>query len=707
MTLPLLPDVGLIEEEEDLPEQQDFTRPEFLRAVYGDDFPDGQEQAPGPDDRDAAWLRWVEGRWESMRPGMRRILHIAARNRLMRKGYQWISSVGFGAWKEPPRARDEIRVVHNMLAPALDLHAQYRTEARPGFKTRPTKREQNFLVRAEAQQMALEYQWDQQSMPERAQELGYWVGTDGSCFLELFWDPDRGPEDEAAIGEPAGEVSGDVVRIDQISVSPDATPLEEPLWTIIRRTIPKTRAIAMYGPLAGENSDPGRKDEYLSSSAFLRNGLEVPGEEELHEQQETVAEYTAYLKRTPQLPDGMTVKIVGGKVVYNGPLFYGVVPVVRYTDGSKDPSYFPVPRMNDWIDYQMRVNKVLSLWVKSIRMNEGGRFIAKSGVFKRDTMKVGNATIFELNGGLQQGEALQTIPAFSLAPDAKELLDRSIQAFEQISGWNDQTRGSFSSDQSGRSILAQREPLEKYFMPGISSFAQSHTRWARLTLEIMRFGYDEPRTIALAGNGRPDLGRALTENDLDGICDVVIEPESMMPMPKAYRQFILDDLYAKQLISPLSYLQRHPYGFLNNIESPDLDHHARAMRVVQALIDGQDPPPVRWQDNPAVMQDALQKHIILADKYDEQIVSRAHERWMLMFQLQQQQQGAMPPDPMFFPQPGGNTQGAGTTATPSGLPPDQQPMLGSDPSVSAAPAMEFAMKSDADLAAERFDRSGF
>lgn len=703
MTLPLLPDVGLIEDE-DLELEEESSPQERLRAVYGDDFPEGAEGDPG--DVDEAWLSWVEGRWESARPGMRRILHIAARNRLMRKGFQWISSVGFGSWKEPPRARDEVRVVHNMIAPALDLHAQYRTEARPGFKTRPTKREQNFLVRAEAQQMALEYQWDQQRMRERSLELGYWVGTDGSAFLELFWDPDRGPEDEAIAAEPQGEVFGEVVRIDQISVSPDAHPLTEPVWTIIRRSIPKMRAIAMYGSKAGDHSMMGRKDEYVATSSALRNGLEVPGEDELLEQQETVSEYTAYLKRTPQLPEGMTIKVVGGKLVYKGPLFFGSTPVVRYTDGTKDPAYFPTPKMNDWIDYQMRVNKVLSLWVKSIRMNEGGRYVAKSGVFKRDTLKVGNATIFELNGGLQQGEALQAIPPFSLASDAKELLDRSIQAFEQVSGWNDQTRGSFSSDQSGRSILAQREPLEKYFMPGITAFALSHTQWATLTLQIMRWGYEEPRMIALAGNGRPDLGRALTENDLDGICDVQIDPESMMPMPRAYSQFILDDLLAKKMISPLSYLQRHPYGFLNNIESPDLDHHARAMRVVQAIIDRQPPPPVRWQDNPSVMQDALQKHIILADKYDEEVVMEAQARWSAMYDLQQQQMGAMPPDPAVFPQPGGSRQGAGTTATPSGLSPDQQPMLGSDPSIASAPVMEFAAKSDADLAAERFDRSG-
>jgi len=62
------------------------------------------------------------------------------------------------ALREPPKPRDAPRR-DNMIGPALDQRLQLLTEQRPGFRRAPPLNAQRHQ-KAEAQQFALEYQWD-------------------------------------------------------------------------------------------------------------------------------------------------------------------------------------------------------------------------------------------------------------------------------------------------------------------------------------------------------------------------------------------------------------------------------------------------------------------------------------------------------------------------------------------------------------------
>src|SRR6185312_6130695 len=154
-----------------------------LAGVYGPSFP-LLAQSPGSN----AWVDWARQLWESYAPGVQAILHLVERNRLFYEGVQWVSSIGYGPWREPAKPRDAARVVDNKIQPALDMRTQLLAEQRPGFNCTPASGDPDATKKAEADQVALEYQWHEQDMQMIAREAGYHVGTDGVCFLELYWD---------------------------------------------------------------------------------------------------------------------------------------------------------------------------------------------------------------------------------------------------------------------------------------------------------------------------------------------------------------------------------------------------------------------------------------------------------------------------------------------------------------------------------------
>jgi hypothetical protein len=274
------------------------------------------------------------------------------------------------------------------------------------------------------------------------------------------------------------------------------------------------------------------------------------------------------------------------------------------------------------------------------------------------------------------------MPNFSVANDVKEALSLEKKAFEDASGYNDTSRGQFSSSSSGRAILAAREQLERVFAPSVLAIANAMTEWAKVTLAGMAWGYDVPRDLGAVGKSRPDLARALNAQDFDGSADVKVEPETLMPMPKAMRLFLLDELFQKQLIDARQYQRLMPFAIVKQIQSPDADQEARANRIADALLTRQSVPPMRWQDNEAIHQDVLERKILLQDDIDEDVIQAADARWRELATQAAQKQGAPAPQ---APAPAGpQAMGGENPFAPS---PAQMPTATTLPGIAVEPAI--------------------
>lgn len=691
-------------------------------ALYGADFP-LLRAIDGAKPNESDWVRWAATMWTNLRPGVQKRLHNTERNRLMRDGDQWVSAIGLGPWVNPPKPKGAARMVVNMIAPALDQRLQVITEQRPGFHTKPETLDPDAAKRAEAQQYALEYQHDQQDMQAVIREAAYWAGTDGVSFLVSYWEPDRGPWSEVeiepqggeqALGAPAptaqvqlGDVCTKVYRIEQVRVSPNATSTEEPYYWILREVVPLSQSVKMRGAKVVSSGAVGSVPSDLSDEATLGLlGFGNPSVNELMTNQETVDRYTVFCEPSEYVPQGLTLIVEADRLIFVGPLLCGVVPVVRLTDGSSDPAFYPKPIMENWIEAQMRVNAITSKWVESIRTNAGGRFLGRAGMVTSETLIGGTLSMIEVKGAGALNEMIMPVTGFSVGNDAKELLAIEVKRFEDLSGWNDISRGSFEGDSSGRAILATRETLERVFAPPVGAVAKAMTKWAKIQLHWMQWGYDLPRTIAMIGQSRPDLGMQVSSEDFNGIAEVEIDPETLMPMPRALRLFLLDQLRDVGEITPQQHLKRMPFGSLRSIESPDDDHTARAYRVSEAIKRGMPLPPIRWQDNEAIHQNILEREIILNDTLPEPIIQLAHQRWVELAQQSSMKMGLTMPavaGPASPQRTSGHATGTGPGQTPSGLPAGQQPVLGSSPSVAAAP-LALNAGSDEEAAGAQFDR---
>lgn len=691
------PDADLSPEEPDAEELRTL-RIAAKKALYGDLFPGANEdRAPEPEE----WADWAKDLWNRHQDAKRVLMHLVNRNRRFYHGDQWLAPVGTsGEWVEPPKPAQAARAVYNLIKPALDQRTQIVSEQRPGFRVTPVTQDPDKVKKAEAQQYALEYQYDQQGMAGIIRESRYRNGTDGTVFWQLHWDVEAGGDYTTLRGEKVklGDVRTRVIPVENVVVSANATANVRPDYWVIKETISRAEAVAQHGHLAVQRSSP---NENRSRSALPGWNTGDPSVSDLLLGQDTVDRYTVYCEPSRYLPEGLTVIVVDDVLAFQGPLLAGVVPMVRVTDGSSDPSFFTQPEMNDWIEHQIRVNAAASKWVESVRLNAGGRFLVKPRSVSAETLIGGTMSAIEVRGPGPIGENVMPVQGFRVGQDIKDLIASDRGMFEDKSGWNPASRGQYSSDASGRAILAIREQLERVFAPSVNAIARAMVDWAKITAAYMRWGYDIPRYLGVMGHNRPDLARAITKDDFDSILDYTVDEESMMPMPRALRLFLLDQMYEKGMMSADEYRRRLPFGYTRNLNTPNDAQQARALRVAEAIKDGRPVPPIRWQDDEAIHQDVLETEILTRDDLPEEVVAAADERWKALANQAAQKSGGQPAAPA----PGAPAPKVGPS-----LPASVQPFPATNPGIAAAPASVMGNPnapllggSDAHMAGQAFD----
>jgi hypothetical protein len=577
-----------------------------------------------------------------------------------------------------------------MIDKALDQRLQIMMDQKPGFAVTPSTQDPDDKRKATAQQLALEYQYEQQQMQRIGREAAFWAQTDGLSFWHMFWDPDRGPWDER-LGErpgqrkPLGDIGCQTLRVEQVRVSPNATATQAPYWVIIREVISRSEASFRYGVTGLDASDtmqsPGNAPTYSGAEGIGSWVLTQTtiGEGQRLRNEDVTERLTVYVAPHPDaLPEGLQMVVVGNNVVFGpSPLLWGVIPVVAVRDGSSDPSYYPRPIMEQWLDHQMRVNALLSKWVENIRVNAGGRFLTRPNAISTETFMGGVTSMIEVRGAGPMSDTIQPVQGFSVGNDVKEALALEKTAFEDASGWNAVSRGQVTGE-SGRAIIASREQLERVFSPPITALSYAYTDWCKVTMAAMAWGYSLPRSLGAIGKNRPDLARAVSASDFDGQSDVRVEPATLMPMPMAFRLYLLDNWLQTGVIDLKEYRRRQMFAMAKDIGTPDEDQEARAKRVADAIRSGELVPDMRWQDNEAIHQDVLEREILLQDDLSPEIIQAAQERWMALANQATQKQGGMPPQ---GGAPAPAPAGVGPAASVPAISPGQMPLASGNPPI--------------------------
>jgi hypothetical protein len=196
-------------------------------------------------------------------------------------------------------------------------------------------------------------------------------------------------------------------------------------------------------------------------------------------------------------------------------------------------------------------------------------------------------------------------------------LDWLIKKLEDKHGWNDIARGQLTgtsgasaADISGRAVLATRELFERAFGPMVRAAAEGATEFAHLIVKYTQWLYDTARMIPAVG-GRGDLAKLIDSEKLGDRPMVYCDPETMMPLPRALRQQLLEEQLDKGRISQSTYQRRSVFADIRDLQMGDTAQWERAQWVNTEIeerweeLSQMDPQqryspeggmPVLWQD---------------------------------------------------------------------------------------------------------------
>lgn len=601
-----------------------------LQRKLGEGFPDlGSKDG-------SQWRTWIESQRKKQEQVLRdKRLHWA-RHRHFRQGHQWISTRDGRTWREPQADVNDIKAVLNVIGPALDFRLGILSEQRPGFRHEPLGGGVSGREAAEAQQAVAEYYFYLQRAWNVYLDAWFNAQTDGVSFIHVYVDPTAGPTHEdldlvpptderfagleaqgytvnpqgnielpyqeegiaAPPGSPGrdlteGDLTSRVVLAHEVTFDPEARsvngPVDRARWAVIKRIRDVSQARLETGntslqseiSMTSQNNDP--LDLPMDRTMGWQRGL-PPFPTKRQKVTEGVPEYLLFItpdKNEPGLEQGIWLRLVGNTIVEQGnELPGGIIPLARVTDGSADPDIYPRPVMSDWVGDQTAINALLSTLLKHARWFAGGRMLAIKGTILEETYSNIVGSYVEYQG--QKPDAMAPVPA---GADAWRLLDWLIKKLEDKTGWNDIARGQLTgssgasaSDISGRAVLATRELFERAFGPVVRAAAEGATEWAHIIVRYAQWLFDEPRMIPMT-NGRGDLAKQIDGEMLGDRPCVYVDPETLMPLPRALRQQMLDTELDKGHISLATYQKKSPYADVRQLPMGDSAQWERAQWI--------------------------------------------------------------------------------------------------------------------------------
>ena len=682
---------------------------EHMRLMYGTEFPDLESpdwQKKSKGEKGLAWQTWAKARISEQRSESQdRKLHYS-RHRLFRQGLQWISTRDNRKWRESDASNNRIRAVFNMVGPALDFRLSLLREQQPGWRYESIAgggtagRET-----AEAQQSVVEYIFKTEKMWRMVQAAAAHAQTDGISWLEVFIDKTAGPQVErvlrissgdtrhkgfksagylegkdgrlevplGATGEPTeagtkpstfsgGKVSTRIINAHETYVDPEALSINGPgqsaKWFIIRRPRDIRSAILETGDKGLESDDAARHMDLLDLAsdaalmgtqrglpAFPQHGSYRSGSNAGN----LVWEYKIYFAGDPKGigTKGKWIRVIANQLIKEGPLPEGRIPMVRLTDGSPDVGMFLRPEMSDWIGDQVVINALGSKILEFARSHSGSRLLALEGTTIKETWNNIVGSITEYQGPKPE---VMNMPVAS--SDTWRFFNTAIGILEDKTGWTDLARGKVAGDASnfedisGRAVLGAREMFERQFGPMVRATADAMTDWADLCLVYARFLFSVPRLIPMAG--RPDLAKRIDRTMLGDQSVVSVDPETLMPLPRALRNQMLFDHLKEGLISPQEYQKRSSFAEIRNLGMGETDQWNRAQWINTLLEDNWEEYHLMealdlyspdqgilifWQDAPKAHMSALEE-LILDERKPWQLRKVAADRWGIYMELQ-------------------------------------------------------------------------
>lgn len=459
------------------------------------------------------------------------------------------------------------------------------------------------------------------------------VNLKDACLLALYlregwivanWDAQSGeiygvnPESNTPIYE--GDVNFETYSILEMIRATSG----QQNWFIVRKQVNKYDLAAKFSELENEIMS-------ASTSVSEKRKWSLSYIADSEAESDDIEMLTLYHGKTPALPQGRFVEMVGNTVLSDGPLPYKKPYCFSIKANDSFQSNFGHSPAMDIIPLQTAIDTCFSVALSNVNSFGVGTLVSEKGSLSVSQIKEGLQHL-EHNKGSQ---APQVLNLLQIPGEIFNFANLLVQTSETISGVNSVARGNVPHQMSGTAMaLVAQQALT--FSSGLQQSYNSLTENVGSALiELLQTYAVVPRIAQLAGKTKKSYMQEFSKNDLQGISKIIVDSANSFTKTTAGKIEVANNLLQSQLItSAEQYISVVQTGQLESLVERDTTQLMLIKQENEALSQGQEQmavmtdshslhvqehsiifsnPEVR--NNPQIMQAALahiQQHIDLA-----------------------------------------------------------------------------------------------
>ena len=365
---------------------------------------------------------------------------------------------------------------------------------------------------------------------------------------------------------------------------------------------------------------------------------------------------TLYHAKTPAMPAGRIVQVVGETVLFDGPLPYNKPYIFKITASDAFQTSFGHSPAMDIMPLQDALDTCFSIALSNINSFGVGSLVSEKGTLQVNQLRDGLMHL-EHSKGSQPPQVLNLLQIPNEIFNFAEMLVRNA---ETISSVNSVARGNVPHQMSGTAMALVAQQAITFS----SGLQQSYNSLIESTgtalVELLQTYAQVPMVAQIAGKTKKSYLKQFKSDDLKGISKVVVDSANAFTKTTAGKVEVANNLLNSGLIkTPEQYLQVVSTGTLEPMVEHDQSELMLIRQENEMLSEGQ-PVQALITDNhglhvlehstvasdPLVRQDP---NILgpLLEHINEHIALDAQRPPQLALMLKQQP--APPPQPMAPP----------------------------------------------------------
>lgn len=524
----------------------------------------------------------------------------------------------------------------------------------------------------------------------RYAEAGIWVD----------WDVNAGPDyrpDEYGRVQKAGDVRVRTVHPIDLIRDPSLSEYDDGTWQCVRIWRNRFDLMSRYPAVARDISEVDNRTEETASSrprlsdSSLRIVQEGPESDE-------VAVYCWYHKRTDALPSGrMVVYLSPDVLLFDGPLPFRDVPIVRMAAAEIDDEPFGYTQFYDLLAPQIAVDSVVST-VTSNHATFGIQNLWQPSGSDLEVKRLASGLNL-LKGGTVPPQALQLLAS---SPETYKLYELLEAAMERISGINSTVRGNpEASLKSGTALALVYSQTIQFIGLAQRAYHLAAERAATLVVECYQEFSEVDRQITIEGEQNRSYALTLQKGGLSAIDRVTVRVANPLTGTIAGRIQLAESMLQNGLIKdPQQYMMVLETGRLENMVEAPVRERMNIRAENERLSRGEVPqavfldhPLLHIQEHSTVLASPESRETLSVVQACQQHIQQHIDLWMstdpkILAALnippppatqQQPQQGGAPQ------QGGGGGEGGAPMAVPEPQGGDTNPIAASGARMPSAP----------------------